>query len=154
MFCSSCGYKNEDHSKYCSACGKPQMCFSSSNLTEVPGYLEMGESVSKCFNNYATFTGRASRSEYWWFVLFYYLIAVGAGMLAGMMDASLNTESALPASILILLVFLVPSLSVYVRRLHDVNKSGWNILWGLTVIGLIPLFYWTCKRGDEMRNNY
>ncbi len=154
MFCSNCGYKNGDYSKYCSACGKPQMDLSSNNGAEVPGYLEMGEAVRKCFNNYSTFTGRASRSEYWWFVLFYYLIAVGAGILAAIVDASFNTEFALPASLLVAVVFIVPSLSVYVRRLHDVNKSGWNMLWGLTVIGAIPLFYWTCKRGDVSRNNY
>ena len=45
-------------------------------------------------------------------------------------------------------------LSVSVRRLHDINKSGWWLLLSITIIGLIPLLYWACKKGDDDGNKY
>ena len=52
------------------------------------------------------------------------------------------------------LVFLIPELSVSIRRLHDVNKSGLWILLSLTIIGIIPLFYFYCQKGDEGLNDF
>jgi len=48
----------------------------------------------------------------------------------------------------------VPAISVAARRLHDINKSGWWMLIGFTIIGLIPLLYWACKKGDDKPNKY
>ena len=48
----------------------------------------------------------------------------------------------------------VPGISVAARRLHDLNKSGWWMLIGFTIIGLIPLLYWACKKGDDKPNKY
>ena len=52
------------------------------------------------------------------------------------------------------LVTLVPSISLSVRRLHDINRSGWWFLLSITLIGLIPLIYWACQRGDRVENDY
>ena len=52
------------------------------------------------------------------------------------------------------LLTLVPSISVSVRRLHDINRTGWWLLMSLTVVGIIPLLYWSIKRGDESLNRF
>ena len=81
----------------------------------------MGNAISACFNKYATFTGRASRSEFWYFYLFY-IIALIAGMI---IDASIGTSF---VQYLAILVLWLPMLAAEVRRMHDVGKSGWFIL--------------------------
>ena len=56
--------------------------------------------------------------------------------------------------IILTIVTIVPEIAVSVRRLHDINKSGWWLLLSLTVIGIIPLIYWVCKKGDEKENRF
>lgn len=99
------------------------------------------EAVKSVFTQYATFNGRASRSEYWWFFLFNFLCSfalsfVGTIFILGSGDAtSANALSGLYS----IAVFL-PSLAVTVRRLHDTTRSGWNVLWSfLPIIGWIVL---------------
>jgi uncharacterized membrane protein YhaH (DUF805 family) len=85
------------------------------------------ESIRVCFSKYATFTGRARRSEYWWFALLGFLVY----FVAAVLDAVAHT----PAFVVIaILGLLVPSLAVAVRRLHDTGRSGW---WYF--ISLVPL---------------
>lgn len=94
------------------------------------------ESVNTCFKEkYADFNGRASRSEYWWFALLYFLVLMAVMVLTGgMMDESGGFSTiGLIAFLLVVAVFFVPSLAVSVRRLHDIDKSGW---WYL--ISLVP----------------
>ena len=113
-------------------------------------------SLKSCFAKYVSFIGRATRSEYLYFSLFALLGSIAMEII----DASIKNESLLetsgygPAwSVFCLLIFL-PSLAVSVRRLHDVNRSGWWMLLSITVIGLIPLIYWACKKGDETQNRF
>jgi uncharacterized membrane protein YhaH (DUF805 family) len=80
------------------------------------------ESIQVCFNKYVDFSGRASRSEYWWFVLFVFL----GSLVLGMFRTWLN--------IIFLLATLLPQLAAATRRLHDTGRSGW---WQL--IGLVPI---------------
>lgn len=103
--------------------------------------MTFGESIKTCFRKYAVFKGRACRSEYWWFVLFMVLIEIGIYFIAGLLmipllikgqfnAASINSVQ-LPLAIVTLVVELalfLPSLSVQVRRFHDVNRTGWWIL--------------------------
>ena len=81
----------------------------------------MGNAISACFNKYATFTGRASRSEYWYFQLFYTLSVIAGAII----DASIGTTF---VQLLVILVLVLPLLAAEVRRMHDVGKSGWFIL--------------------------
>jgi len=86
------------------------------------------DSISTCFSNYATFRGTASRSEYWWFSLFTFLVA-----------AVLQNLNA-PAYWAFFIATTIPSLSVGCRRLHDTDRSGWwQLLWLVPVIGWIVL---------------
>ena len=52
------------------------------------------------------------------------------------------------------LAVLVPNITVTVRRLHDVDRSGWWMLIPMTIIGIIPYLYWVCKKGDEGENRF
>ena len=81
----------------------------------------MGNAISICLSKYSTFTGRASRSEYWYFFLFTIIIAVAAGIVAGLMGSEV-VGYAIQAA------FWIPGLAVSIRRMHDVDKSGWFIL--------------------------
>jgi len=89
---------------------------------------------------YADFNGRATRSEYWYFVLFYIIIAIVLGMLDTFVVNPMMGMSATDAAqggilqMIFALALIIPSIAVGVRRLHDIGKSGW-----LMLIGLIPL---------------
>ena len=85
------------------------------------------EAIQTCFSKYATFSGRASRSEYWWFYLFCCLLVL-VGL---MLDFSLGTynpddPTSIPwIALLFALPIILPALAAAVRRLHDTDKSGW-----------------------------
>ena len=92
--------------------------------------MNFGQAISTCFSNYATFSGRASRPEFWWFFLFQILVSMAASMLGDVVAG------------LVSLALLLPALAVGARRLHDIGRSGWWQLIMLTVIGLLLLIYW------------
>lgn len=98
---------------------------------------------------YAVFTGRASRSEYWYFALFNIIFSI----VAGIIDTIINDQSDILRTLYGLAV-LVPGLAVGVRRLHDTNRSGYTILLCLIpIIGWIALIYMYCldsTPGDNM----
>ena len=79
--------------------------------------MSFTESISSVFSKYATFSGRARRSEFWWFYLFNVLVNIVLGLINVKIITSLWS-----------LAILLPSLAVTVRRLHDTGKSGWYIL--------------------------
>jgi uncharacterized membrane protein YhaH (DUF805 family) len=108
------------------------------------------QAIGVCFvEKYATFKGRALRSEYW----FFFLACTILDAVALVIDKQIATDGR-PLLTIVSILTLVPSLAVSARRLHDVNRSGWWILIYVTVIGLIPLLYWYCKKSDESENNY
>ena len=114
------------------------------------------------FKNWNKFNGRANRAEYWYFVLFHtmlniilngiilFLIPVGE---VSEVQYKISNSIALIGSIFNI-VCIIPSLSLSVRRLHDVNKSGWNILWSLTIIGIFYLIYLNIIKGSKEDNHY
>ena len=95
----------------------------------------------KVLQNYATFNGRARRSEYWYFVLFNTIISFVIGFIGGLTDILIlgNIYS---------LAVLVPSIAVGVRRMHDVGKSGWFLL--IPIYNLILAF----TEGEKGENKY
>ena len=85
--------------------------------------MGFGEAIKVCFSKYFTFSGRARRSEYWWFYLFTILLAIVAGIFDGILG--LGTEDLGVLGGIATLVTIVPTLSAQVRRLHDTGRSGW-----------------------------
>lgn len=101
---------------------------------------------------YAVFTGRASRAEYWYFVLFNVIISIVLGIIDGMLSGGQGSNTL--GSLYSLAVF-IPGIAVGVRRMHDINKSGWMLL-----VSLIPIVGWIwaivllATKGDTSKNQY
>ena len=117
------------------------------------------QAVRSGFKNYTNFSGRASRSEAAYWLLFGILVSICTGII----DAAIGGDDFLEgepqpayAGFIGSLILFLPGLTLSFRRLHDINKSGWNILWALTIVGIFfPLIYWTYfKPGDEGDNEY
>ena len=108
--------------------------------------------------NYANFTGRARRAEYWYFALANFILIVPFYALA--MVGALNDNSSLSflglvVYCIVILLTLIPTLAVSARRLLDLNKSGWFYLFILIpLIGPIILLVWFFTDGDRFTNNY
>lgn len=84
---------------------------------------------------YATFSGRARRKEYWYFVLFYLMVLIGLSLL----DALLGFDL---LSTVFVLAMLLPNIAVGVRRLHDTGRSGWWLLIGMVpLLGLVLIYF-------------
>jgi uncharacterized membrane protein YhaH (DUF805 family) len=113
--------------------------------------IGFGGAISRGFKKYATFAGRASRSEYWWWTLFTTVMFFGLGVPAAVIGVQTSPDGSdtpgapavplLVALTLFLFAVVVPTIAVTVRRLHDTGQSGWLFL--LTLIpwvgGLILL---------------
>ena len=115
--------------------------------------------IVKCFRNYAVFNGRAGREEYTYFTLFVVFIQfffLSVDFLIGWEFENINEViPVLPLFEISRLITILPALSVTVRRLHDINKSGWWVLLVLTIIGFIPLAYYCfCEKSDKGENQY
>ncbi len=83
--------------------------------------MNIKEAANSGLINYTNFSGRATRSEFWWFIAFTFLVDVVASILDSILGIAFISS-------LSFLALLVPSISVAVRRMHDVGKSGWFIL--------------------------
>lgn len=121
--------------------------------------MNFQQAVASGFKNYATFSGRASRAELWKWGLFCFLVSVSSGFLdfflfpGILLGEGLNAHG--PLDVITTLALIVPNIAVCVRRLHDVNRSGWWMLIAFTVIGLFfPLLVWWCIKGTEGENRF
>ncbi|MGO4566971.1 DUF805 domain-containing protein [Rhizobium sp. 2YAF20] len=109
--------------------------------------MGFGEAVRTVLTlKYATFSGRASRSEFWWFQLFYWLVLVAVALVAGLVTAVFSDRHAGPSPLIIAiaavaglfaLAMFLPQLALQVRRFHDRNISGWWYL-GVLVLNSVP----------------
>ena len=115
------------------------------------------DSIKTCFVKYTNFSDRASRSEFWLFTLFIWIVSGMLLLLDPMIAGVPLWEYSYPLTSLgnvFSLAITIPSISVSVRRLHDLNRSGWWTLLCLTIIGIIPLLYWYCKSGNAEENRF
>ena len=96
------------------------------------------DAVKTCFSKYVGFEGRATRSEYWWWVLFVFAVAIVMGVLRLGMIGNLFS-----------LATLLPSIAVGARRLHDIGKSGWwQLIALIPLIGWLVLIYWAVQPSE------
>lgn len=99
-------------------------------------------------HRYAVLQGRASRAEYWYFFLFYTLSMVFAVLL------DIVVETCLFSTVLCFLL-LAPSITLSVRRLHDIDRTGWWLWIGaIPLIGPLVLFVFSVTRGTDGPNRY
>ena len=113
--------------------------------------MDISTSIKVCFKKYAEFSGRASRSEFWWFALFCFI----GGIITAVVDTMIlgySSESYGPTNIIFTVITFLPGLAVGARRLHDINKSGWWQLITLTIIGIILLIIWFTTVGKSKKN--
>ena len=97
---------------------------------------------------YANFSGRAIRSEYWWWVVF----VIIASVVLAIVDYVLGVQL---LGAIFSLATLIPGIAVGVRRLHDLDKSGWWLLIGfIPLIGFIILIYWFAQSGTPGPNRF
>ena len=115
--------------------------------------MDFQTSIKTCFNKYSDFSGRALRSEFWWFVLFSLL----GGIVTTIIDVMIlgySIESYGPVNIIFSVVLILPGIAVTARRLHDINKSGWWQLIELTIIGILLIIIWNATEGEKKKNIY
>ena len=122
------------------------------------------DAVKNYLFKWSDFKSRSSRSEYWWATVFVtiatYPVAFIIGFLIGAVFSSaglseIAMEVVIGIVILTLNVFIsVATISLVVRRLHDVDRSGWWYLIIFTIIGVIPLLIWLCIRGTNGDNRF
>ena len=86
-----------------------------------------GNAVKRFFTKYAVFSGRASRREFWWVILFFVLCNIALSIIGGMF-AFISTAVPTILSVVWTLATIVPYVALAVRRVHDTNKSGWWVL--------------------------
>jgi uncharacterized membrane protein YhaH (DUF805 family) len=112
--------------------------------------MDFGQAIKICLNKYATFSGRAQRSEYWYF----FLLMIIVNIVASVLDSAIFGD--IPVLYLIAtLALLVPSIAAAVRRLHDTDRSGWWLLLGfIPVVGDIVLIVFFCQRGTVGSNQF
>jgi uncharacterized membrane protein YhaH (DUF805 family) len=105
--------------------------------------------------NYAVFSGRSRRSEYWYFGLFYLIFYVAAAVVDVMAGSFERTSGIGVCTAILALALLIPSISVTVRRLHDTGRSGWWALIGLIpLVGGIILLVFLCQDSEPGANRF
>ncbi len=111
--------------------------------------MTMTEAVKSVLSQYLGFSGRARRSEYWYFTLFNFIV----GCILGILTRFIGLFSIV--STLYSLAVLLPGIAVCVRRLHDIGKCGWwYFLVFIPIVGSIILIVWFCKDSEDGDNQY
>ena len=118
------------------------------------------QAISSVLGKYATFQGRAPRSEYWWWALFTILL----NWVLGLVDLALfgafsfiatgDVHMFTPLTTLVGVLLILPSIAVGARRFHDMDRTGWWLLIGLTGIGAVVIFFWFMFKGTEGPNRF
>lgn len=113
---------------------------------------------SVVIENYANFSGRARRAEYWWFTLFSVVLQVvlfGLAVLLGNTVGGIAGAIPIILYVLVYLALLVPALAVAIRRLHDTGKTGWLLLIAfIPLVGPLVLLFFMATDGDRESNQY
>ena len=168
MFCPHCGSSLNDSCKFCTNCGapvkQPEPAGNQPPTYAPPGYqttppvqnsapvyreaphpVTFGEAIAIFFRKYADFSGRATRSEYWYVFLFNILVTLIISFLTGVLP-----EFGTLLSSAYSLGTLIPGFALFTRRMHDIGKSGWSWLLALLpLVGPIILICRACRVSGE-----
>lgn len=109
--------------------------------------MGFADAIKSGFNKYVTFEGRAARWEFWYWMLFAFIANIVAGIVDDVLGLGL-------VGLLVSLALLLPGIAVSVRRLHDIDRTGWWVLISLTIIGIVLLIVWNCTKGTTGPNRF
>ncbi|MEJ6390351.1 DUF805 domain-containing protein [Gymnodinialimonas ulvae] len=110
--------------------------------------MDFMTAVRHVFANYANFSGRARRSEFWWWTLFAFILAI----VAQIIDAAIGIPI---LYVVVSLGLLIPNIAVSVRRMHDIGRSGWWVLiFLIPIVNIIMLLVWFTQRGTVGPNEF
>jgi uncharacterized membrane protein YhaH (DUF805 family) len=113
--------------------------------------MGFGEAVTTCFGKYATFSRRAQRPEFWFWVLFTFIVLV----VLNIIQFTISSVGGSVLQLLFELATLLPSIGVAARRLHDTDRSGWwQLLAFIPIVGFIILLVWYCQPGTPGANRF
>lgn len=112
--------------------------------------MGFAEAVQTVFSKYATFEGRAARPEYWWWALCVFLGSFILNVAAVSVSHVVGVLTVIWA-----LATVIPSLAVGVRRLHDIDRSGWwSLIYFVPLVGVLVMLYWFTQPGTPGSNRY
>jgi len=141
-WCPFCGIKNMEKANFCKKCGNKINGLSVLNQDhkKIHYYFE-------ALKKYGIFKSRSTRKEYWTFLIFNFIICFILGFVEGVLEIYSESDESIFVMLYQIFVF-IPSLAVGVRRMHDVNKSGWYLL--------VPFynFFLTLRDGTRGDNKY
>ena len=156
-----CGKQTEPDARFCGVCGA---ALTGGEILDGPELYRVGflKAIKLAYANTFKYSGRATRAEAWWWVLYNIILCVGfplaATIVMGDLEAqSFMIENALLFGIVLLVMCLngIVGISLSVRRLHDSGKSGWLFLIVfIPILGLITNVILMCLRGDKGPNKY
>ena len=113
--------------------------------------MGFGDAISTVFGKYATFSGRAVRSEFWFWALFTFIVLV----VLNIIQFAISGIGGSLLQLLFELATLIPSIAVAARRLHDTDRSGWwQLLAFIPIVGFILLLVWYCQPGTPGANRF
>ena len=116
--------------------------------------MSFSNAVKAYFLKWNDFRTRSSRSEYWWATLF---VGLASYLVGGVTEALVFNAMSIALLITMLpiqLFIIIASTCLVIRRLHDVDRSGWWYLIVFTIVGMIPLLIWYCTKGTEGDNRF
>lgn len=161
MFCKKCGVENTGLANFCKSCGGPiggsQQNINANNYGAIPGGNQKSawDFYLTCFRKYATFSGRAQRAEYWYFMMFNMIFLIVAVILDNILGTAISGVGYGLFYFAYALAVILPGLGVIVRRLHDVGKSGWMYwIFLIPLVGAIWLFVLFVTDSNPGNNQY
>ena len=115
----------------------------------------MIDAVKEMFSKYCVFSGRTSRANFWWAVLGTFILSFIVGMIGMAIGGSTESNGYILITTIWSLIILLPCLGMQVRRLHDINKSGWFwFLYLIPFVGGIILLVFFCLPSVDENNKY
>lgn len=107
------------------------------------------------YKNYATFSGRANRAQYWYFVVFYILVSFLLALADFFLGTAGETKNIGFMGGIFALASFIPTVAIAVRRLHDTGRSGWwQLIIVIPIIGFLVLLFFLASKGNEGENKY
>lgn len=117
--------------------------------------MDLKQAVETGFRKYVVFSERACRSEFWYWTLFIWIVGIVLSIVDSALFSPMPVDGSGPLSGLFSLAVLIPNIAISVRRLHDLDKSGWWLLLiFIPLIGIIILIIWFVGRGTEGANRF